>query len=101
MGKITNQATAQADPQKLFMVTMLSMSWQMAIIVLVPTFGGYKLDDHFHTSPYLTLSGLVLAMIGMVLVVRRSLKELNKYMMKTDKSKENTENKEKKESETK
>jgi F0F1-type ATP synthase assembly protein I len=84
MGKATNQSTVQPEPQKLFMITMLSMSWQMALAVLLPTLGGYKLDDHFHTSPYLTLTGLVLAMIGMVLVVRRSLKELNTYMMKQD-----------------
>jgi F0F1-type ATP synthase assembly protein I len=79
MGKTTHQSN---NPQQLFMGTMLSMSWQMAVAVLLPTVGGYKLDAHFKTTPYLTLIGLVLAMLGMVLVVRNSLKELNKYMMK-------------------
>jgi F0F1-type ATP synthase assembly protein I len=79
--------TKSPDSQKLFMATMLGMSWQLAIIVLVPIFGGYKLDTVFKTSPVLTLIGLALAMIGMVLIVRRSIKELNKYMM-TNKTKE-------------
>ena len=65
------------------MGTMLNMSWQMAIVVLIPTVGGYKLDTHFRTSPYLTLTGLVLAMGGMVLIVRSALRELNKYMNQT------------------
>jgi F0F1-type ATP synthase assembly protein I len=79
--------TESPDPQKLFMSTMLGMSWQLAIIVLVPIVGGYKLDTVFKTSPLLTLIGLALAMLGMVLIVRRSVKELNKYMM-TNKTKE-------------
>jgi F0F1-type ATP synthase assembly protein I len=87
MGKATEQSKTQSDPQQLFMGTMLGMSWQLALVVLVPIFGGYKLDTHFNTSPYLTLTGLVVAMFGMVFIIRRSIQELNKYMAK-DKEKE-------------
>ena len=61
---------------------MLSMSWQMAVAVLVPTVGGYQLDDHFKTTPYLTLIGLMLAVLGPVLIIRQALRNLNVYMMK-------------------
>ncbi len=53
------------------------MSWQLAVVVLVPIVGGYKLDLRFHSSPLWTLIGLALAMIGMILVVRRTLSEFN------------------------
>ena len=77
MGKITPDDLSQ----KLFVGTMLGMSWQMAIAVLIPTVGGYQLDNHFKTSPYLTLVGLTLAVIGSVLIIRKALKDLNVYMM--------------------
>lgn len=70
--------------QKLFIGTMLSMSWQMAIAVLVPTVGGYQLDNHFKTAPVLTLIGLTLAVVGSVLLIRRAIKELNTYMLIND-----------------
>ena len=57
------------------------MSWQMAVAVLIPTVAGYKLDDHFHSAPKLTLLGLLLAVIATVLIVRNALKSLNTYMM--------------------
>ncbi|MDL2342117.1 MAG: AtpZ/AtpI family protein [Patescibacteria group bacterium] len=84
MGKaISTDKVAKSDDlsQKLFVGTMLSMSWQMAIAVLVPTVGGYQLDNHFKTAPYLTLIGLTLAVVGSVLIIRNALKELNVYMM--------------------
>lgn len=67
--------------QKLFIGTMLSVSWQMAVAVLVPTVLGYKLDAHFGTDPYITLAGLALAVVASVLIIRSALKELNTYMM--------------------
>ncbi len=66
--------------QKLFVGTMLGMSWQMAIAVLIPTVGGYKLDDYFHTSPKLTLLGLSIAVVASVLIIRNAIKSLNIYM---------------------
>ena len=67
--------------QKLFVGTMLSVSWQMALAVLVPTVAGYQLDNHFNTAPMMTLIGLTLAVAGSILVIRRALKDLNVYMM--------------------
>lgn len=64
----------------------LSLSWQLAVIVLVPLVGGYKLDARFHTMPWLTLLGLMVALAGMILVVKRVLRRLNELMTDTEKS---------------
>lgn len=52
----------------------LSMSWQLAIIVLLPVIGGYELDDHYKTTPLWTIVGFVIALIGVVTVILRTLK---------------------------
>ena len=65
------------NTQVLFNSAAIGMSWQLAVVVLVPIVGGYKLDQRFHSSPLWTLVGLALAMIGMILVVRRTLSEFN------------------------
>jgi Na+/glutamate symporter len=56
-----------------FFVATANMGWQLAIVVLVPLFGGFELDHKLHTLPLLTISGFVVAMIGTGLVIRRQL----------------------------
>lgn len=56
-----------------FLVTM-NLSWQLAIIVLVPFLGGYKLDQNFATTPLFTVVGLILVMFGSAVVLGRLLK---------------------------
>jgi F0F1-type ATP synthase assembly protein I len=58
---------------RLFIGAALDMSWQMAIVVLVPIIGGVELDKHWHTTPWLTISGFILAMFGTYLVIKRML----------------------------
>jgi F0F1-type ATP synthase assembly protein I len=65
--------------KQLFISSALSMSWQMAIAVLVPMVGGYYLDQHLHTTPWLTLAGFLIAIILVVLIVRKTIKELPDY----------------------
>jgi F0F1-type ATP synthase assembly protein I len=62
-----------------------NMAWQLAIVVLVPVVGGALLDSHFDTEPVLTIIGLVIALVGMILVVRNTVKQLNGYMAVTNK----------------
>ncbi len=57
-----------------FIMASLNMTWQLAIVVLVPILGGYKLDRMFHTLPAFTAVGFVLAMTGMGLVLWRQIK---------------------------
>lgn len=56
-----------------FIAVTMTMSWQLAIVVLVPILGGFQLDKKFGTSPALFILGFVLALAGMVLVVWRQI----------------------------
>jgi uncharacterized membrane protein YhaH (DUF805 family) len=61
------------SPRSDFMAAVLGMSWQLALVVLVPIVGGFELDRQFATSPLLVMLGFVVAMIGFGLVVRQQL----------------------------
>lgn len=65
--------------QNAFVGIALGMSWQLAVIVLVPILGGYKLDGSFNSAPWLTLIGLLLSIVGSILVVRRSLAQFGNF----------------------
>ncbi len=67
------------ETKQLFIASTLSMSWQMALAVLIPIVGGYYLDQHFKTSPWITLGGALLAIILVVLVIKRTLHQLPDY----------------------
>jgi F0F1-type ATP synthase assembly protein I len=61
--------------QNLFIAMALNMSWQLAIVVIIPLVGGYKLDEQFNTSPLFTLIGLLVAFAGTGLVLYRVVNE--------------------------
>jgi len=73
-----------ANPSGIVVGLTLSMGWQLALTVLIPVVGGHLLDDHLHPkgTPIYTLIGLLLAIAGMIVVVRRTLQQLNEYMAK-------------------
>lgn len=71
----TNTASSNAAKQQFIGVT-IAMSWQLAVVVLVPMIGGFKLDQHFKTQPFLTIVGFVVALIGMVVIVRRTIRQV-------------------------
>ena len=58
----------------------LTMSWQLLIVVVVPVWLGHWLDDRLHTDPWWTVAGLVLSLLGMILVVRQTIRTLNEVM---------------------
>jgi F0F1-type ATP synthase assembly protein I len=76
---------AESNPNSTVVGLTISMAWQLALIVLVPVFGGHLLDNHLHPNgaAIYTLIGLAIAIAGMIIVVRNTLKELNKYMAKS------------------
>ncbi len=43
----------------------MNMSWQLAVVVLVPIIGGFELDQKLDTLPALTIAGFFIAMAGM------------------------------------
>ena len=63
---------------RLFISMALDMSWRLAAVVLVPIIGGFKLDEHFKTTPLLTIVGFILAMAGMALVMWQTLQAANR-----------------------
>ena len=62
-----------SNPKRDFLVAAMNMSWQLAIVVLVPIIGGFELDKWLDTLPALTIAGFFMAMTGMGLVVWRQL----------------------------
>lgn len=65
----------------LFYVTVLNMSWQLAIAVVVPIVGGYQLDQRLGSSPWLTLLGLAIAAAGTFVVMKFTLMKATKRAM--------------------
>lgn len=67
------------ETKQLFISSAVSMSWQMALAVLIPIVGGYYLDQLLNTSPLITLLGVALAFVLVALIVRRTISELPEY----------------------
>lgn len=61
--------------RSLFLNMALNMTWQLAIVVIVPIVGGYKLDGHFKTAPWLTVIGFLAAAAGVVGVLIRIVRQ--------------------------
>lgn len=66
-----------SNPKRDFYLAATNMSWQLAIVVLVPIVGGFKLDERLHSLPLWTFIGFTLAMIGMAVVVWHQLQLLS------------------------
>lgn len=73
-GSASKQPVDQAVYSALFVSMVLSMTWQLAIVVILPIIGGYWLDQRLHSSPVATLAGLVLAILGMVAILWRTVR---------------------------
>ena len=56
---------------RMFVLAVLDMSWQLAIVVLIPLIGGFELDKHLHTAPVLSIVGFLLAMVGTYAVIKK------------------------------
>ena len=68
-------AALQAD----FISLAAEMSWQLAVVVVVPIIGGYWLDGRYHhATPWLMFVGFGVAAIGVVGVMGRVLSEANR-----------------------
>ena len=76
-----NNARASVDSAAyngLFVSMVLGMSWQLALAVIVPIIGGYLLDQHFGSSPWLVLSGLAVAVLATCGILWRTVQEANR-----------------------
>lgn len=69
------------DPKSAFIGAVLTMSWQLAIVVLLPVIGGYQLDNHLKTSPLWVIVGFVIAIVGVIGVLKHMLGELHQSFL--------------------
>jgi F0F1-type ATP synthase assembly protein I len=60
-----------------FLGATMGMGWRLAVTVVVPIVLGVKLDEHFKSSPSLTLAGLFLAAGAGSMAVWSTIKEVN------------------------
>lgn len=60
------------------MTMALNMSWQLAIVVLVPIIIGVKLDKTYGTQEVWTFIGLGVALVGAILVMWRAVRVANR-----------------------
>ncbi|HET7060523.1 MAG TPA: AtpZ/AtpI family protein [Candidatus Saccharimonadales bacterium] len=65
------------NPQSVFVGMALDMSWRLAVAVLVPIIGGFELDSHLGTTPLLTVIGFLVAIAGVVIVMRQTVRTAN------------------------
>ena len=67
------------EAKEMFLAKSLSMTWQLAMAVLIPIVGGYYLDRYLHTQPWLTLIGVILALALSIAIVWRTVAALPAY----------------------
>jgi F0F1-type ATP synthase assembly protein I len=80
--EMKSQAEQAQYLRTMFLGMAMSMSWQLAIVIIIPIVGGYKLDEHLHTSPWWTLAGCAVAVLGMIGVLLRIVKAANERVSK-------------------
>ena len=68
----------------MFVGMTLTMSWQLAIVVIIPIVGGHLLDQRFGTEPVLTLLGVFLAFVGVIGVLVRIVRLANNRVADLD-----------------
>ena len=56
----------------------VNMTWQLAVVVLVPVIGGVMLDKKLNMSPVLLLVGLAVALLGSIAVMWRTMQTANR-----------------------
>lgn len=89
MPKNAAKRAAQVSYQRrLFFVMVGDMTWKMAIVIIVPIVGGYKLDQLAGTSPALIIIGFLVAMAGMFVVMARAVKRADQLMSTKEEDKQ-------------
>jgi F0F1-type ATP synthase assembly protein I len=63
--------------QATFLASAITMTWQLAIVIIIPIVVGFKLDKHLHSSPLWTLIGLAIAALGMGAVLWQSVRAVS------------------------
>ena len=75
---VGSEPSKNVSQRSIFLVAALNMSWQLAIVVLVPIIGGVQLDKKLGTSSVFTFIGLGVAALGAGVVMWRTVQLANK-----------------------
>ncbi len=75
----------EVTPGNQFIGASLNMLWKLAIVVLIPIVGGYKLDVKYNNLPDWTITGFIIAMILTTLVIKKTMDEFNVKVYKDQK----------------
>lgn len=67
-----------AAPKQQFLVAALNMSWQLAVVVLVPILGGVALGKKLGQPTAWTFAGLAVALLGSGVVMWRAMQAANR-----------------------
>ncbi len=78
------RSLAVISAKQQFVSSAMNMGWQMAGMVLIPVFVGVQLDKRFHSSPSYTLSALILAVGGVVYIVKNTINGVNKEQARAE-----------------
>ncbi len=78
MRKTSSKVETGPNPSSMFIGMAVDMSWRLALAVLVPIIGGFKLDEALDMAPLLTILGFLLAMGGMALVLWQTMQAANR-----------------------
>jgi F0F1-type ATP synthase assembly protein I len=81
----TQDYLAVIEAKQRFISTVMNMGWRLAVTFLVPVIFGAWLDRRFDSSPSYTLTGMIIAVIGSVMVVSNTVKEVNEETAAEDK----------------
>lgn len=74
---INTKGEQPANGRSVFVSLALDMSWQLAVVVLVPMIVGALLDKKFNTAPTFVLMGLAVAVLGSIAVMWRIMQTAN------------------------
>ena len=77
MVKPSPRVEKNTSQTSIFISMALSMTWRLAIVVLVPIVGGFQLDQWLNTTPVLTITGFFVAMVGIGLVFWQIMQTAN------------------------
>jgi F0F1-type ATP synthase assembly protein I len=74
----SSKGTYTAEPQQQFIASAVSMSWQLAVVVLVPIIGGVELDKAIGSKNVCLFIGLGIALVGSAAVMWRAMQVANR-----------------------
>jgi predicted F0F1-ATPase subunit len=81
------QYVSDFSARQVFLGAVLTLSWRLALTVLIPLIGGIQLDKRFDSSPSYTITGFMIAVLFGCMAVWQTVKEVNASQAEENKGK--------------